>query len=122
LNRRGRAGLKVSYCCVHTLRGLVRIKPEVIERGVANGISVLVLRDRFAVPCYRATGLSNSPGLTAVTLVVKGAVVSPTRFLRRRVEADVSYVHSRSHRHAERLNGAIEVLVVERVLVVPDAR
>src|SRR5213596_991380 len=43
LNRHGRAGLKVTYCCVHTLRGLVRIKPEIIQRAPANCIRVLVL-------------------------------------------------------------------------------
>jgi hypothetical protein len=35
------------------------------------------------------------------------------------VESDVSDVDPRSHRHAERLNGAIEVFVIERVLIVP---
>jgi hypothetical protein len=59
--------------------------------------------------------------LAAVTLVVKGAVVSPTRFLRRRMKSDVRDVHPGSKRHAERLDGAIEVLVVERVFIVPDA-
>src|SRR5213596_4230215 len=43
LNRHGRAGLKVTYRCVHTLRGLVRIKPEIIQRAPANRIRVLVL-------------------------------------------------------------------------------
>ena len=59
--------------------------------------------------------------MAAVTLVVKGAVVSPTRFLRRRMKSDVRDVHPGSKRHAERLDGAIEVLVVERVFIVPDA-
>ena len=95
LNRHGRAGLKVTYCCVHTLRWLIGVKPEVIERGIADGIGVLVLRECFAVPCYRATSLSNSPRVAAITLVVKRAVVSPTRFLRRGMEADVTDVRSK---------------------------
>jgi hypothetical protein len=38
------------------------------------------------------------------------------------VKSDVSDVHSGSKGHAERLDGAIEVFVMERVFVVPDAR
>src|SRR6476646_2691165 len=41
--------------------------------------------------------------------------------LRRSVKADVRDVHSGSKRHAERLDRAIEVLVIERVFIVPDA-
>jgi hypothetical protein len=37
------------------------------------------------------------------------------------MERDVTDVDSSSFRHAERLNRAIEVLVIERVLIVPDA-
>lgn len=42
--------------------------------------------------------------------------------LRRRMKSDVRDVHSWSKRNAERLDGAIEVFVMERVFVVPDAR
>jgi hypothetical protein len=41
--------------------------------------------------------------------------------LQRRVKADVGDVCSWSKRHAERLDRAIEILVVQRVFVVPDA-
>ena len=41
--------------------------------------------------------------------------------LRRCVKADVRDVYSGSNRHAERLDGAIEVLVVQRVFIMPDA-
>jgi len=37
------------------------------------------------------------------------------------MKSDVRDVYSGSNRHAERLDGAIEVLVVERVFIVPDA-
>src|SRR6266480_954819 len=40
--------------------------------------------------------------------------------LRRCVKADVRDVYSGSNRHAERLEGAIEVLVVQRIFIVPD--
>ena len=99
---------------------MIGVEPEIIKRGIANSVGVLVLRERFAGPGDGAAALIHCPRHTAVTLVVKGAVVSPAGFLRWRVEADISYVHSRSHRHAEGLNSAIQVLVVERVLVVPN--
>src|SRR5439155_4073170 len=41
--------------------------------------------------------------------------------LRRCVKADVRDVYSGSNRHAEGLDGAIEVLIVQRVFIVPDA-
>ena len=41
--------------------------------------------------------------------------------LNRRVKADVRDVYSGRDRHAERLDRAIEVLVIERVFIVPDA-
>src|SRR5437867_5786663 len=94
LNRHGRAGLKVTYCRVHTLRRLARVKPEIIQRAPANRIGVLILRKCFGVPCYRATGLSNSPRLAAITLVVKRPVICPTRLLRRPMKADVTDVGS----------------------------
>ena len=37
------------------------------------------------------------------------------------MKPDVTDIDSRSQRHAERLNGAIEVLVIEGVFIVPDA-
>ena len=43
------------------------------------------------------------------------------RMLRRRMKPDVTDVDPQSQRHSERLNSSIEVLVIERVLIVPDA-
>ena len=100
---------------------MIGVEPEIIKCGIANSIGVLILRERFAGPGDGAAALIHRPRHTAVTLVVKGAVVSPAGFLRWRVEADITYVHSRSHRHSEGLNSAIQVLVVERVLVVPNS-
>ena len=42
--------------------------------------------------------------------------------LKRRMKIDVRDVYSGSNRHAKRLDGPIEILVVERVFIVPDAR
>jgi len=37
------------------------------------------------------------------------------------MKSDVTNVDSRSYRNSERLNGTIEVLVIERVFIMPDA-
>ena len=42
--------------------------------------------------------------------------------LNRRMKSDVRDVYSWPDRHAERLDGAIEVLIIEGVFIVPDAR
>jgi len=101
---------------------LIGIEPEVIERAVANGVGVLILRQRFRAPRNRASVLSNSPRSAAVTLVVKRAIICPARMLNRRMKPDVRDVDSWPHRHAERLDRAIEVLVVQSVFIMPDAR
>jgi len=44
----------------------------------------------------------------------------PTRMLRWSVEIDVCDIHSLSYRHAEGLNGAVQIHVKESVLIVPD--
>ena len=102
------------------MRRLIGIEPEVIQRAPANRIRVLILRKCFSVPSDRPPGLSDRPRLVAVTLIVKCTIVCPAGFLRRRVKAHITDVNSRRHRHAERLNAAIEVLVIQGVLVVPD--
>ena len=100
---------------------LIGIKPEVIQRAEANRVGVLILRKRFRAPCDRACVLGNIPRCAAISLAVKRAIICPTGLLNRRVKSDVRDVYSGSERHAERLDRAIEVLVIERVFIVPDA-
>ncbi|PYL60119.1 MAG: hypothetical protein DMF24_11140 [Verrucomicrobia bacterium] len=38
------------------------------------------------------------------------------------METDVADVDARSQRHAKGLNSAIEVLVIQRILIMPDSR
>src|SRR5204863_3270439 len=107
--------------CIGFLRRLIGVEPEVVECAPANRICVLVLRKCLCVPSYGIGSLSNSPRSAAISLVVERAVVCPTRFLRRRVEADVTDVHSGCEGHAERLDSPIEVLIVQCVLIVPNS-
>jgi hypothetical protein len=81
----------------------------------------LILRKRFRVPGDRASVLRNIPRCAAITLIVKRAVICPAGFLARGVKLDVRDVYSESERHAEGLDRAVKVLVVQRVFIVPDA-
>jgi hypothetical protein len=98
---------------------LISVEPEIIQCAPANRICVLVLRERLTLPGYANSIIINSPGRAAIALVIKRPVVCPAGFLSRRVKAKISYVGSRCVRHTERLNGAIEVLVVQSVLITP---
>src|SRR4029077_9643371 len=84
-------------------------------------VSVAILRERFGIPRYRVGRLSHSPGSAAITLVVTCTVICPAGMLNRRMKSDVRDVYSRSKRHAKGLNRAIEVLIVQGILIVPDA-
>jgi hypothetical protein len=56
----------------------------------ANSLGILILLKRFCLPGYGASGLIDSPGSAAISMVIKSAVVWPARFLRRRVKSDVT--------------------------------
>lgn len=100
---------------------MIGIEPEIIQCAEANCVSVAILLNGFGIPRYGITGLSYGPGRAAVTLVIASAILCPARMLRRRMKPDVRDVHSGSNGNAERLDGAIEVLVIKRILIVPDA-
>jgi len=100
---------------------LIGIEPEIIQRAEADSVGVLILRKSFRVPSDRTSVLHNSPRSTAITLIVERAVVCPAGFLTRGVKPDVRDVYSGCERHAEGLDPAVEVLVVQRVFIVPDA-
>ena len=65
--------------------------------------------------------MGNIPRCVAISSIALGAIICPAGMLQRRMKADVRDVYSGREGHAERLDGAIEVLVVQRVFVVPDA-
>ncbi|PYI47191.1 MAG: hypothetical protein DMF11_06820 [Verrucomicrobia bacterium] len=65
--------------------------------------------------------MSNIPRRAAITSIVICAVVRPAGFLRRRVKADVAEDAARSQRYAEVLNPAIQILIINNVLVMPHS-
>jgi len=81
----------------------------------------LILRESFAVPSDRACVLGNIPRCAAITLIIERAVVCPAGFLTRGVKSDVRDVYAGSERNAEGLDRAVEVLVVQRVFIMPNA-
>ena len=100
---------------------MIGVEPEIVQRAVANRVGVLILRKSFRAPRDRACVLGNIPRSAAISLIIERAIIRPTRLLDRRVKADVGDAYSRPNRHGERLDRAIEVLVVQRVFIVPDA-
>ena len=120
-NWHGRAGLKVAYRRIGWIGRLIGIKPEVIQRAEANRVRVLILRKSFGVPGYGVGELSNIPRCAAISSISLGAIMCKARMLKRRMKSGVRDVYSGSNRHTEGLDGAIEILVIERVFIVPDA-
>ena len=101
---------------------MVGIESEVIQRAKANRVGVLISRKRFRAPGDKVwIGGVNIPRCAAIAGISLGAIVSPAWMLGRRMKSDVSHVDSRPYRHAKSLDGAIQVLVIKRVLIVPDA-
>jgi hypothetical protein len=101
---------------------LVGVEPEIIQRAPANRIGILIGRKSVRAPGDGACFLVNSPGCAAKSGVPQRAVMCPAGMLRRGMEIDVTNVDSWSQRHAEGLDGAIEVHVKESILIVPDSR
>ena len=119
-NSHGRPCLKEADYRIHLCWRLRRIEAEVVLRAETDRIGILVLRKSFRAPCDRACVLDNIPWRAAVSGTVR-AIICPARMLNRRVKPDVADVYTASYRHADRLDGAIEVLVIKRVFIVPDA-
>jgi hypothetical protein len=120
-NKRRRTGFKITYVRVRWIRRLIGIKPEVIHGGKANCVRILILGKGFSSPGNRARVLGNNPWSTAIPSISLGAIVRPSGMLRRCMKSDVRNVYSWSNWHAERLNRAIKVLVIDRVFIMPDA-
>jgi hypothetical protein len=115
------AGLEVAYRSSRIIRPLIGVEPEVVKRAVANCIRVLISRKRIRAPSDRGwVGGINIPWRTAIAGVSYCAIMREAGMLRRRMESDVSDIDASSYRHGERLNRTIEVLVIERVLIVPN--
>jgi len=65
--------------------------------------------------------LIHRPGSVAISGVSRCAIVGDSWMIRRGMKSNIADCNSGSERDGERLNRAIEVLVIERVLIVPHA-
>src|SRR5882724_10535824 len=119
-NGHRRASLKVTDCTVGSLWRLVGIEPEVIQCAKADGIGILVCGKGFRAPGNHAATLIDCPRRATIPQIVESPVVWPPRFLRRRMEPEVTDIRA-THWHAKGSNSTIEVLVVKRILIVPDS-
>ena len=99
---------------------MIGVKSEVVQRGEANRICILISRESFCAPGDGVRFLGNIPRRATVASISYSAVMRPGGLLRRGVETNVGDVSSKSYRHGKGLDGAIEVLVIDRVLIVPD--
>ena len=100
---------------------MIGIEPEIVKCAEANGVCVGILRKGLAVPSQCARHLVWNPWTVAESCIPDGSIVRETRMVRRSMKSDVTNVDSLPKRHGEGLNRAIEVLVVNGVLVMPHA-
>ena len=100
---------------------MIGIEPEIVHCAEANGVCVRILGQGLAVPDQCARHLVWNPRIVAESCIADGSVVRETRMVWWGMKSDVAYIDSLPERHAEGLNRAIEILVVNGVLVMPHA-
>ena len=100
---------------------MIGIEPEIVQCAETNCVCVRILGQGLAGPGQCARHLVWNPWIVAESCIADGSVVRETRMVRWGMKSDVTYVDSGPERHAEGLNRAIEVLVVNGVLVMPYA-
>jgi hypothetical protein len=106
---------------IRSLRRTVRIETEIIQSPEADGVRVLVLRKGLRAPAQSLAGLTRRPGRIAIPRAVEGSIVCKCRRILRSMKPQVAHRDSASQRHAERLNRAIKILIIDGVLVMPDS-
>src|SRR5262245_40616483 len=117
----GRSGLEKADRGVRRLWWPIRIKAKIVQGSPADRVCILVLSESLARPAEGVGGLAGSPRSTAVTCAIQRSVVRPAGMLRWRMKIEIARRNSAAQRNTERLNRAIEVRVIDRVLIVPDA-
>src|ERR1043165_4585421 len=99
---------------------MVGIESKVIERAPANGVRVLVLGEGLRTPAYGADCLVRGPGSVAESRVPLGSIIGESGMIKRSVKANAGERDRASQGNGEGLDRAVEVLVIDRVLVMPD--
>src|ERR1044071_4576725 len=115
----GRAGLEESNRRIHRSRRTVGIKTEVVGSSPADCVGVFVLSDGLGTPAQVAGSLVQSPLRVAISRVSLGRVVGKASRITGGVKLEIAYRGSAAQRDRERLDRAIEILVIDRVFVMP---
>ena len=100
---------------------MIGIEPEIVHCAEANGVCVRILGKSLAGPGHCSGDLVWNPWSVAKSCIADGSIVRKTWMIRRGMKSHVTYVNSCPERHAERLNRAIEILVVNGILIMPHA-
>ena len=122
VNRERRSRLEEANRCVRRLRRTVGIETEIIQRSPTKGVRILVLRKGLRTPAQVAGGLIRGPGGVAVSRVSHGSIVGESRMIQRSMKPDIADRDSASQRQTEGLDPAIEILVIDRVFIMPNTR
>src|SRR5215467_4712844 len=121
LNTHRRSGLKETDVSSAAGWGRGRIESKIIKRAPPDSVGVLILRKSFAIPGRRKHTVSESPGSTAIALVILRSIISPARFLWRRVKSHIAQVRRKKWiKNFERLNRPIQVHVKNGILIMPQ--
>jgi len=103
--------------------GLVSVKSEIIQRAEADRICVRILSKGLRAPADVAEVVNSIPWCAAIPSVSYGTIVWPTWMLRWCVESDIAYGGRRicSGIKLKGSNSGFEVLVINGILIVPNA-
>src|ERR1043166_857689 len=120
-NKNRPSGLEEADHRACRLRWLIGVEIKIIQNAPADGVRVLVLRERLRTPGQRARGLNRTPGRITKACISEGSIVGKARMIERSVKPNVAHGNSTSQGHPEELNRAIQVHIIDGILVVPDA-
>src|ERR1044071_9176746 len=96
---------------------MVGIESEVIQGSPTNGIGILVLGKGLRAPVHLISGLIRAPGNVTKPGVSQGSIVWKPRMIQRSMKSQIAYRDSAPQGHTEGLNRTIEVLIINRVLI-----
>jgi hypothetical protein len=112
--------LKEADGCAGRDRWRIRVEPDVVQCTPTDGVRVLVLSEGLAAEHYSGIIKISCPWCAAIAGVVRRTVERISRLLRRSMKGHIAERDSGPSRQDERLNTAIEVLVVQSILIMPN--
>src|SRR5205814_242700 len=105
---------------IRSLRRMVGIESEIIQRSPTQRVRVLVLRKGLRAPAYSAGSLIRSPGSVAKSCISRGSIICNSRMIKWRMKPEIAYRDSASQRQTEGLDPTIKILIIDRVFIMPN--